>query len=207
MQLSKILQSTEFWGHNVIVPAVSIVVETCICIYICTHTFLFSFFSSNIPFFYLSPYSISFSWYSSHSRQGNRPLPYVVYGKVGRDTCDVWKGWWGLGLGRKDDVLGKGTRPNVKNGTRKLNLNSWKKRRNENHIRYSRVLSFGRRAFLVAGVVAFWRPRRPCRQIFPLFHILSYFLLCSVLCHLSLILLHSLLRRTLSSGMWWRIVW
>lgn len=58
---------------------------------------------------------------------------------VGRNTCDVCMGSEGRGSevkgrwvgatvvvvwGKKDDVLGKGTRPNVKNGTRKLNLNS-----------------------------------------------------------------------------------
>lgn len=62
--------------------------------------------------------------------------------------------------GKKDDVLGKGTRPNVKNGTRKLNLNSWKKRRSEGGIRYSDSLEFRGvvRSFLVADVSHFGVP-------------------------------------------------
>jgi hypothetical protein len=56
-----------------------------------------------------------------------------------------------------------------------------KKEKEREAYEVQRVLSFGRRAFLVAGVVAFWRPRRCCRQIFSLFHILSYFLLYAVL--------------------------
>lgn len=113
----------------------SCLVSVCVCV----HLFYFHF--SVVVFLFFLLYYISFSWYCSQWRKGNRPLPYRIWqGRWARlhVMCGRASKGWGWEVegavvvwGKKDDVLGKGTRPNVKNGTRKLNLNSWKKRSKE----------------------------------------------------------------------------
>jgi hypothetical protein len=111
----------------------------CVCVY--THTRIYIYIYIYISYFHFSVVVFFFFFLLVYFvflvllsvQKGNSALPYRMWqGRRAGLHVMCGRGLWDevgsegvvVVWGKKDDVLGKGTRPNVKNGTRKLNLNS-----------------------------------------------------------------------------------